>query len=887
MVVLALATFVRPARADEEDPWPKAAEATADLDRVPERLNDVLTTLMEGSWSSQAGDVRLFAPYEKTRDTLAAEYAEALATAALAWEKAGFVLAPDATTTILRIEARDGPTAAVVLNEGAAILLREAAAAGAPEAPRQAKRPDGPVTQRDLVVEGDRATVHCDHGARLRAYAAGPGSAANAFSRRAAWRWAWPEGTPVWLREGLIAWAEESAFPATREAPLHLCGGAAGKAYSAAALFDPKAAPSPAQVRVIGRVLASLVGTASDVPPKVASIAASADRGAAALSAAFGRDAAAALAEVTAAAPSAKGAACDASQTVPCVVCRGAGRAEATCSGCQGLSFTACPSCRGDGLCWSPYCVHGVHELWSDDVDRECRLCVNGWTHCAPCKSTGRTPCKACSGRGRATWPCLACSGSGRTPCPDAGVAPAREREETVAKGCPWCGGKPVLVPCGTCRGAGYAGCTTCRGSLRKMCPKCAGAGCKHCESRGAFRCADCEGGQRACECAGKGTKRLEPAGCPACSGKARRPTPAEAAARLGDSGTGITAEESKANAEMLAKAVAFLLLPGPGGEFALREFRLRADDLAGDFHEATIFSDAFVLWTLFTAGIGPEDPRLAEAWRVLRSGAKKIGDGTYAAAGTQAASFTLRALVAGGLRADDPLVTKLVDRLAKAQRPSGYWAQDLESKDPGDPFSSIFPLESLWLARRKGVRVPGDVWSKATSAAGRLSSVIAKSRQKDGWIDATDVASSAAVAVLARAGAAASKSIVEEVRSLPPVQQALAWLDRHFSLERCPSVNGSAVVTLPTDASFAAYLYALQRLCQLLSIDRIGGERWYAAGARRLREMQLPDGSFEEMGPGRLNGPVRTTAAAVLFLVKATPPLTESGHAPAEGRDR
>ena len=87
----------------------------------------------------------------------------------------------------------------------------------------------------------------------------------------------------------------------------------------------------------------------------------------------------------------------------------------------------------------------------------------------------------------------------------------------------------------------------------------------------------------------------------------------------------------------------------------------------------------------------------------------------------------------------------------------------------------------------------------------------------------------------------------------------------------------GYVVTAFFLSQGYAAYLYALERLCQLLSIDMIGGERWYRAGARRLRELQLPDGSFEELGVGRINGPVRTTDSAILFLVKATTPLTES----------
>lgn len=37
------------------------------------------------------------------------------------------------------------------------------------------------------------------------------------------------------------------------------------------------------------------------------------------------------------------------------------------------------------------------------------------------------------------------------------------------------------------------------------------------------------------------------------------------------------------------------------------------------------------------------------------------------------------------------------------------------------------------------------------------------------------------------------------------------------------------------------------------------------------------PDGSFEERSKGALNGSVRTTTGALLFLLRATQPITDS----------
>ena len=61
-----------------------------------------------------------------------------------------------------------------------------------------------------------------------------------------------------------------------------------------------------------------------------------------------------------------------------------------------------------------------------------------------------------------------------------------------------------------------------------------------------------------------------------------------------------------------------------------------------------------------------------------------------------------------------------------------------------------------------------------------------------------------------------------------------------------------------------------------LLGMDDIGGERWHVTGARHLRQIQFADGSFEESSRARLNGPVRSTSPAILFLIRATPPITD-----------
>ena len=110
----------------------------------------------------------------------------------------------------------------------------------------------------------------------------------------------------------------------------------------------------------------------------------------------------------------------------------------------------------------------------------------------------------------------------------------------------------------------------------------------------------------------------------------------------------------------------------------------------------------------------------------------------------------------------------------------------------------------------------------------------------------------------------------------LDPNGSGLAWLDRYFDIASPPRFSGGARVRNRGSEGYAADLFAIQRLAMLLNIDLLAHERWHTTGARHLRTLQLSDGSFEELGPRAANGPVRATCTALLFLARATPPITE-----------
>ena len=876
-----------PVLAEDADPWPAIEASSEDLQSLAEKLDSSFAgRLADGDWASRSGDMVLYARDPSGREEEAARLEKGLAQAGKILEAAGFDLRGDAETRVIHLRPRSGAFAVVSGTDATTIFVREPLSSTPPESAVPPKRSDGLPLLRDVLVAADLGLVQAEETALKRRFAAGPGSLSHALASRALARTTLPDGTPPWLREAIVCWAEEAAFPSAKAAPIHLCGGSAARAFAPAILFDPKGGPTPSQARLLGRVLGALAAATPDVAGRIGRISASPDRSVRSLEEAFGRPITEVLAATLKGAGSEASVSCNEAGTVLCPICRGSGKHEIACPACKGLPGVACPSCHGMPVCWSPHCVQGVQRFW-EGKPTLCGLCDGEGVYlCLACAKAGKSPCKVCAGRGRATWPCLLCAGRGRVLCPQSGQLPASFGPDGKALPCPWCGSGANRIACPTCGGAGQQGCDTCHGSLRGMCPTCFGLGCKECRNRGYTDCPDCTGGRRPCDaCGGKGSRALPSAECPACEGRRTCREIGAALRHVTRLRGGLTSVELKANAEMLGRAVRFLLGSGATatGEFALREFRMEPTSSAGALDAPTLFSNALLLWVLFTSGIGPDDPRMSRPWAALKVRTTSLLDGSAGApARTQEASLALRALLAGGLGVEDPLVVGLVDRLAKAQRPGGFWADDLQSKEPGDAFQSLFALESLWLAKRRGARVPGEVWSKAQSASGKLTGSISKSKRREGWLTATDVASSAALAVLAKAGAAGDRAPrLEEIRALPSVQQALAWLDRYFDLSREPVISAGALDTLPTDSAFAAYLFAVERLCQLLSQDLLGGERWYAAGARRLRELQLSDGSFEEMGRGRMNGPGRTTACAVLFLVRATPPLTQQGTAP------
>ncbi len=866
-----LALMLPGARGDEAvaRAWDTLAQPVAAPDALAASLPALAAALDRGGDGTTSGNLTLFDREEEGRfdrrralEALEARALDTLRAAGLAVPRTPPALA------VLRVRVAGGLPSVLESPDGAVLLLREprVAPAGPPPAPVRRTRRDGPPPAREAAAEALEA---CQWLRELGAHASargGPGSLAHAFARRALRAAALPEGAPAWLRRGLEAWLEERLSPTAAQAPLHVCARWAGlRSGSAAALLGIQEVANDAAARLLGRALGRVLEGRTDLGVLVEKASAPGLGGDAAWSAAFGSAPAAALGPLLAAGPRPP---CDAAGRIPCPACAGQGRREVACEACSGLGQVACASCGGGAYCRVPGCLQGWHPV-GGDREVECLGCAGtGSFLCLHCSGKVRQPCRLCSASGRRVLPCLLCKGRRTVPCPEAGGEPASGGPAR----CAWCEGAGVLGACGECRATGWARCGTCYGEGLILCLTCRGSGCGRCGSTGRNLCEDCSGKRRRCDpCAGKGTQDLSAPGCAGCEGTGLA-TGAAPAAR-----TTLGPDEQAALGAVRERAVAYLLTHlSPKGGFALREFRAQPADQAGILGKAIPFANAMALWTLSAAGLTPSDPRVAGAWSRLRADADVLLGEPAEEVGVQECALVLRALVADRGEAGGGRVQGLVDLLVKGQRPGGLWGRVLADKDAGEEFSALFALESLFLAQRAGARVPASVWDRAFQGASKSTGMLSKSKRRGAFMTATDVASVAALLVLSRAGREPKRSFTqEELTGIPGVQRSLDWLERHADLTRETIVAQGVVERNESDASSYAWLYAAQRLGQLLSLERLGGRAWYAEGARHLRQAQLHDGSFEELRLQRLNGPLRATCCALLFLTRATPSVT------------
>lgn len=794
--------------------------------------------------------------------------------------------------TVVEVRAATSDDEVIIDEVRGLVLARRGRGGSASSLPTTPSRDDGPPTVKDVVRAVGQLRLALDGRARGSDPAGG-----SALEQYLVLNWArWsgvPRDLPPWLRSGIPGWLVTASRKGDT-APTHTCGGGADPRARLIASLSDTAIVTPGDSAVFARVVAALAAAKGRLPDGIRKLQTAGKHDAAGFEAAFGPAAelaiGAAMQDLVAATTCEDG-------TLPCPICDGAGKLVMTCPDCAGTGRIACPSCEGNSLCPAKWCIGGL-QYFGRRLKEKCVFCKGkGELNCKACLGKGAARCRACTGDGKLTRPCPGCI-EGRIPCPESGFTAVLGRLSSDADDCPWCAEEGLQAGCPDCNGAGFQGCSACKGFLKVRCTKCGGSGgiprftpsgyvlfeeCPDCGRAGGFPCKLCRQGKLKCEtCGGKGVRPRLDADCALCGGTRHRLALAAVRERLRSPSAPASAAEAALNKAMLDRAVAFLLTctDPTTGAFALRDFRDSPTGPAGKLDEATPFSNALCIWALSTVGIDGSDERMKRPYRMLQYQADQLGGGQDKYRLPQKTSLLLRALIGAGESSNSKRVAVLVEMLERGQRKDGLWSDDLDTPEEGDgsPFDTLFVIEALRAAKSAGAKVDKNVWSKAFRGSKKaLSSWGIAKMQKD-FLTTTDVTSSTALVILTKAGTLGSEAGTFDYESLPEVRRGLAWLDRHFDISSPPRFSSGALVPRheTAGAGFAADLFAIQRLAMLLNIDLLAHERWHTTGARYLRSQQLSDGSFEELGPQALNGPVRTTCTAILFLVRATTPITE-----------
>jgi len=198
--------------------------------------------------------------------------------------------------------------------------------------------------------------------------------------------------------------------------------------------------------------------------------------------------------------------------------------------------------------------------------------------------------------------------------------------------------------------------------------------------------------------------------------------------------------------------------------------------------------------------------------------------------------------------------------------------------KQAGDFSNTQFAILGLRACRDAGIEVPRETWQAAFD-------YLARTQRKDGgwgyvYAGEQDDASYASLTAAGLASASICLHVLgKPVPSNRVVKKAQAWLDANFDPARNVGIDRSAIVG---PSSWETYhLYAIERVGSVLGLKEIGGRGWYPEGARHLLATQRGDGSWVDGGGddgvGGRAGYLTTadTCFALLFLAKATPPLT------------
>jgi hypothetical protein len=175
-----------------------------------------------------------------------------------------------------------------------------------------------------------------------------------------------------------------------------------------------------------------------------------------------------------------------------------------------------------------------------------------------------------------------------------------------------------------------------------------------------------------------------------------------------------------------------------------------------------------------------------------------------------------------------------------------------------GDNSNTQYALLGLASAMRGEIKLPPELWKRALEAQRKGQST------DGGWgYNGGDRAYGSMTTAGICAIALCRNALGEKNPEIDPqIEQGLAWLSKHFSVNQNPA-SGSWNYY---------YLYSVERVGRILNTEFIGDHEWYPLGAQYLVGEQKPDGSW--VGKGQEADPRLATGFALLFLTRATPSM-------------
>lgn len=195
-----------------------------------------------------------------------------------------------------------------------------------------------------------------------------------------------------------------------------------------------------------------------------------------------------------------------------------------------------------------------------------------------------------------------------------------------------------------------------------------------------------------------------------------------------------------------------------------------------------------------------------------------------------------------------------------------------------GDFSNTQYALLGLHACREARIQIPKETWEAALAyhqkyqqEDGSYGYVMKGEQDEAGYASLTAAGTVGAALCVFGTGK-------KNPKSHPVVKKSLKWLQKRWVPEENAHLDQSAIIPPSTWQYY--HLYAIERVGRILNLKKIGKRDWYAEGARWILDNQRSDGSWKDPGGDTTaeDPPYLHTAAtcfAILFLARATPPLT------------